>query len=116
MRNAKKLHRKNDEGMETTELNEKDVIENEINYLISILYKLSKAINEREKDITDHKDPELQSIYIDDIKALTTDFTMIVEQINLRLEMYVEYCNKNHIPIELDYFRLYKILKNFIGE
>lgn len=92
------------------EHNQKEVIEVEINYLVTILYGLAKALNEREENINEHTDPELIGIYREDCIAISEDFIKIAEQVKIRLGMYIEECNKNGEPVDLDYFRLYKTL------
>ena len=95
--------------METQPSN-KEIIETEINYLVTILYGLAKALNEREENINSHTDPELISIYRDDCIAISEDFIKIAEQVKIRLGIYIEECNKDNEPVDLDYFRLYKTL------
>jgi hypothetical protein len=89
---------------------QKDIIETEINYLVTILYGLAKALNEREENINEHTDPELIGIYREDCIAISEDFIKIAEQVKIRLGMYIEECNKDGEPVDLDYFRLYKTL------
>lgn len=88
----------------------KEAIEIEINYLVTLLYGLAKALNEREESINDHSDPELISIYRADCVAISEDFIKIAEQVKIRLGMYLDECNKTNEPMDLDYFRLYKTL------
>lgn len=96
------------------EVSQKEKLEVEINYLVTLLYGLSQSLNDKEKSIEEHTDPELISIYKADSKALIDDCIKIADQIKIRLGMYMEEASKNNDPVDIDYFRLYKTLAAFL--
>lgn len=93
---------------------DKEKLENEINYLITLLYGLSQALNEKEQSMNEHTDPELLSIYKADCIAISDDFIKIAEQVKIRLSMFIQIANEEGEPVDLDYFRLYKTLTKLI--
>ena len=95
---------------------DKVTLENEINYLITLLYALAQALNEKEQSINEHTDPELLKIYQADGIAISDDFIKIAEQVKIRLGMYIDIANKEGEPVDLDYFRLYKTIAKLIEE
>jgi len=97
------------------EIKSKESLEVEINYLITLLYGLSQALNEKEESINEHTDPELVSIYKADCIAISEDFIKIAEQVKIRLDLFIQIANDEGEPLDLDYFRLYKTLTKLIN-
>lgn len=112
---AKSRQKQKQSNVETN-ISSKEILQNEIDYLITLLYGLTTALNEKEESIQEHSDPELIKLYKEDFAALSEDFLKIAEQVNIRLSIYIKLCNDEQVPVDMHYFRLYKTLQKFIDE
>lgn len=88
------------------------MLEEDIDVLSYTIYKLTMGMDKVEKLISETDDLDMRLILAEDHEALTKDFCMISTQLKLRLEKHKEICIANNQPIEMDYEKLYRQLKD----
>ena len=87
------------------------VTEREIIIDIQTIQVVAADIESQDELIKTTEDPELESIYSQGILHTIEIYKKLSKDLFNKLKVYLENCEEENIPVNVGYYRIYKVLK-----